>query len=350
MSEEPAPKPRSIGLTEPAPDSASRLATADWMALALTVLWLVLCLVVLLVLPRPQTAEPFTLVMAGLAVLMPVALIWVAAAAVKANRVMREESARLQAAVDALRHAYIAQNQARGSGLRPPIEHKLDEIARTQKRAEALLAELAATRPDPAPALPSTPTPTPTPVPTAEPARAQEPPAEAQPALALGTPEGAAPAPISTDDFIRALNFPETETDRDGFRALRRALKDHATAGLVRSAQDVLTLLAEDGIYMDDLSPDRARPEIWRQFARGERGRSIAGLGGVRDRSSLALAAGRMRQDPVFRDAAHHFLRKFDHTFAGFEPTASDADIVALSDTRTARAFMLIGRISGTFD
>ena len=53
----------------------------------------------------------------------------------------------------------------------------------------------------------------------------------------------------------------------------------------------MLTLLSQDGIYMDDLRPDRARPEAWRQFAEGARGREVAALGGVRDRSSLALTA-----------------------------------------------------------
>ena len=71
---------------------------------------------------------------------------------------------------------------------------------------------------------------------------------------------------------------------------------------------------------------------------------------GVRDRWSLALTADRMKQSPIFRDAAHHFLRRFDHSFAGFETRASDADIGAFSDTRTARAFMLLGRVAGTFD
>ena len=80
------------------------------------------------------------------------------------------------------------------------------------------------------------------------------------------------------------------------------------------------------------------------------RGRAVAPLGGIRDRSSLALTAARMKQDPIFRDAAHHFLRKFDHTFAEFEAEASDAEISALGDTRTARAFMLLGRVAGTFD
>jgi hypothetical protein len=157
-------------------------------------------------------------------------------------------------------------------------------------------------------------------------------------------------SPISVADFVRALNFPDSPDDADGFRALRRALEDRATAKLLRSAQDVLNLLAQDGIYMDDLKPDRARPELWRRFAQGERGREIASLGGIRDRSSLALTAGRMRGDTIFRDAAHHFLRQFDRTFAEFEKNASDQEIAELADTRTARAFMLLGRVTGSFD
>jgi hypothetical protein len=101
---------------------------------------------------------------------------------------------------------------------------------------------------------------------------------------------------------------------------------------------------------MDDLKPERAKPEVWRRFAKGERGQAISALGGVRDRSSLALTAGRMREDAVFRDAAHHFLRQFDRTFQEFEKNASDQDIAELAETRTARAFMLFGRVTGTFD
>ncbi|MEP0155414.1 MAG: hypothetical protein ABJE81_12140, partial [Pseudophaeobacter sp.] len=152
------------------------------------------------------------------------------------------------------------------------------------------------------------------------------------------------------EQFIRALNFPETAEDEDGFTALRAALKDRKAAQVVQAAQDVLTLLSQDGIYMVDLRPDMARPEIWRQFAQGTRGRAVAALGGVRDRTSLALTSARMKQDPIFRDAAHHFLRRFDRMFAEFETEASDGEITALGDTRTARAFMLLGRVAGTFD
>ena len=99
-----------------------------------------------------------------------------------------------------------------------------------------------------------------------------------------------------------------------------------------------------------DERPDRARPELWRRFAQGERGKTIASLGGVRDRSSLALTSARMRQDTIFRDAVHHFLRLFDKTFVEFEKNASDQEVAALAETRTARAFMLLGRVTGIFD
>ena len=76
----------------------------------------------------------------------------------------------------------------------------------------------------------------------------------------------------------------------------------------------------------------------------------MGALGGIRDSVSLAVTTGRMREDTIFRDAAHHFLRRFDQTFIMFEPNATDEEISALSVTRTARAFMLLGRITGAFD
>jgi len=57
-----------------------------------------------------------------------------------------------------------------------------------------------------------------------------------------------------------------------------------------------------------------------------------------------------MRADTIFRDAVHHFLRKFDQTLVEFEKVATDQDIADLADTRTARAFMLLGRATGVFD
>ncbi|MEZ5750752.1 MAG: hypothetical protein R3D60_01910 [Paracoccaceae bacterium] len=56
-----------------------------------------------------------------------------------------------------------------------------------------------------------------------------------------------------------------------------------------------------------------------------------------------------MRSDLVFRDAAHRFLRSFDKQFARFEEQATDAEIARFAETRSARAFMLLGRVTGIF-
>ncbi|SLN60930.1 hypothetical protein ROG8370_02806 [Roseovarius gaetbuli] len=319
---------------------SDQITTIEMVAVVLSLLWLVGTALFFLVLtPREEAggnALQFVIVL--IAVFMPVAMIWVGATAARASRVMRDESQRLQAAIDAIRQAYVSQNQAGGFVMDTSVNQKLDEIAAAQRKTETALTTFSSTR-----------------VGQPEPRRMIAPPSpeassDAQVALPLGTSAEDMQPPLERPDFIRALNFPENPEDKAGFAALRRALKDRPTAQLIRAAQDILTLMSHDGIYMDDLRPDMARPEIWRRFAGGERGRTVAALGGVRDRSSLALTAARMKQDAIFRDAAHHFLRLFDRMFSQFADTASDSEISELSETRTARAFMLLGRVAGTFD
>lgn len=338
-------KPAKVAEAAPTPlgiydrDRKPVITGIEVIAVALSLVWLAGAAAYFLILEPTGTgpANGLRFIMTMLAIFMPVAMIWVAATAARASRVMREESARLQTAIDALRHAYVAQRQ--GGATEPSITRKLDEIAAAQRKAEATLAMFSSTREAPAPRPASSPPPAPA-----------QGGADDQPALALGTPAEALAPPLANEDFIRALNFPETADDADGFAALRRALRDRPTSQLVQAAQDILTLMSQDGIYMDDLRPDMAKPDVWRRFAEGARGKAIAGLGGVRDRSSLALTAGRMKQDTIFRDAAHHFLRVYDKTFAQFAERASDAEIAAFGNTRTSRAFMLLGRVAGTFD
>ncbi|WP_395004929.1 hypothetical protein [Cypionkella sp.] len=318
-----------------APRSEKSMQATEVVASALAVLWV--GAVVAYVLTAPKDTGALGMVLTLLVVFLPLALIWAAITTLRSVRVLRNESQRLQATVEAMRAAYVLGLQAPGT--QPSVERKLDALA---KQTETALASFSSRR-DAGLTLASANR------------RAVQLPPEAQgdaeqPALALGTPADVLQPRLGVADFTRALQFPESPDDKEGFRALRLALEDRNVAKLIRASQDVLTLLSQEGIYMDDLKPDRSRPELWRKFAGGERGRAIAGLGGVRDRSSLALTSGRMREDPVFRDAAHHFLRTFDRCFAEFEPLASDADLADLADTRTARAFMLLGRVTGTFD
>ncbi|MCT4557534.1 MAG: alkaline shock response membrane anchor protein AmaP [Pelagimonas sp.] len=316
------------------------LSAPEGVAIVLTIVWLGLSGWYIISSPGPDLAN-LRFLLAVLVILMPIALIWLAVLTMRSSRILREETARLQTAIDAIRQAYVTQSQTlsengRNDAPHPAIMKRLDDLSGATRNLETTIAMLGGMRQAEAQITTQT-----GPDPAAE---------EDQPSLSLGTTVEDMLPPLSNADFIRALHFPETAEDEEGFAALRRALKSRTVGHLVQAAQDILTLLSQDGIYMDDLRPDLARPETWRAFATGERGREIADLGGVRDRSSLALAAGRMKQDPIFRDAAHHFLRRFDKCYADFANTASDEEINAFGGTRTARAFMLLGRVAGTFD
>jgi hypothetical protein len=332
---DPADKPLDLGVYG---RPAARLRpVSDIVAAALAVVW-AMGVVAWLFLAAPEDRPAGLLSL--LILFLPLALLWVAVTTSRQVRALRDEAARLQVTVDALRHAYVLTQQT--GATRSTVEKRLDEIAAAQKQTEAALSMFVSRR-DGALSVPSADRKAALALPMPDPGAEQ-------PGLALGTPAEDLRAPLSVADFVRALHFPEDAEDKDGFRALRLALEDRRASKLIRAAQDVLTLLAQEGIYMDDLKPDRARPEVWRRFAAGERGRAVAALGGIRDRSSLTLTASRMREDPVFRDAAHHFLRCFDRTIAEFEANATDAELADLTETRTARAFMLFGRVTGTFD
>ena len=321
-----AKKPTSLGIYDRSePPSVTGI---EFAAAALSLIWLVVS-VVFLVEPGGQWGE---FIVPALTVFLPVLMIWVAALALRNGRIAREECARLQIAIDVIRNTYITQQQRTSSTYEPTVRKTLDEITETAKKTQSSLATASTNR-----------------VELARPSsRSSEPANQASLELGILTEEIAPPLPKSV--FLRALDFPETPDDAEGFDALRLALKDRKAAQLVQASQDVLNLLSQEGIYMDDLRPDMARPEAWRKFAQGARGREIATLGGIRDRATLSLTAVRMKQDSIFRDAAHHFLRRFDHMIADFETEASDAELITLGETRTARAFMLVGRVAGTFD
>lgn len=276
-----------------------------------------------------DSMDPITLAMLAVGLFLPAVLASMVLLLANTLAEMRSEAGQLQGSIDELRRAMLQQS-APASDLPPEAKQKIEKLSAQAEQTETRLTMFFSQR--------------------AREGRAAQPgQQDPQALLALG---GMDPAPSDTLDpatLIRALHFPEDENDTEGFAALRRALADARVAPLIKAAQDVLTRLAQEGIYMDDLRPDRARPEFWRAFAQGTRGALVAPLGGIRDRSCLALSSGRMRSDPEFRAAVHLFLREFDKVLSAFEPAADDAQIAALSDTRSARAFMLLGRVSGVF-
>ncbi|MFQ6551284.1 hypothetical protein AAD018_002945 [Aestuariibius insulae] len=283
--------------------AVSAVSPAELIAGGAAALWMVMSVLLLVVWGIDSGIGRIFLVVA--IAIYPAICIAALAIAFRAQRLAAEEAERLGAAITALRQTYLLDRQSSVGAIRPasaPVSAPRLEAAPLEVQADLPL--------DPAPKA----------------------------------------APLTTVEVIRALNFPDTAEDKVGFSALAKALRDRDFGNLVRSSQDLLTLLSQDGIYMDDLPPDRARIELWRRFAAGERGSAVGDVGGIRDQRSLDKIAARMRDDMIFRDTAHHFLRRFDQFVTDFEAEASDEELSVMAETRSARAFMLIARASGTFD
>lgn len=267
-------------------------------------------------------------------IVVPVVLIGLFVMGQRSVMRLEGEVAALHATVETLRIGLMQERQSRSAGV------GVDPAQRAQ--------------PAPLPPQPSGPVNPAPEVPYEGPARAAPPPAvirrlEEQKGLAASLTEQEQEAPLDLVDLVFALNFPENEDDITGFAALRRALRNRHARTLIQSAQDILTLLSQDGIYMDDLRPDYVHYDIWRAFARGGRGAQIDGIMAINDDALLNRARARMREDTIFRDTAQHFLRLYDRMLTDFDPAADDEIMAAMSETRTARAFMLLGTVAGTF-
>jgi hypothetical protein len=303
----------------PHTDDLQGVTQTETLAAALSVCWVVGMGLFLWFLPADSGGLRHVVML--LAMCVPVGMAWIALVSARSARRMVAQTQSLQGALDALRQALIDTRMAPTA----PVAEPVPDAAASHFASRREMSRQIAPR---------------------VPAQRQA----DQPTLALGPgPEDDDP-PLQRPDLVRALNFPENQDDTDGFAALRRALRDRQARRLVQASQDVLTLLSQDGIYMDDLRPDPASADLWRRFATGERGRRIDGLGAVRDAATLAVVAARMREDTIFRDAVHHFMRRFDEILVTFAQDATDTDLLALAETRTARAFMLLGRATRTFD
>lgn len=108
MSDQASEGPKGLGELEKG--NASRLTAVEIIAAILSGVWLVGVAIAFLGFgvanPGPNAA-PVDFVMLMLAIFMPIALIWVAAAVARTARVMREEATRLQSAITAMRYACL---------------------------------------------------------------------------------------------------------------------------------------------------------------------------------------------------------------------------------------------------
>lgn len=274
----------------------------------LSAVWLLLIVLFWFFAPdNPEGTSLITRLAAFLGAVLPFALIWMAVFLASTVQSLQNEAEELRARL---------RLQQDHSGVRPAFEGVVD-------------------RPQPAPARPA----------QSKPA-ATKAAAPQQTTMRFEAPET---VDISPETLIRALNFPDDADDHAAIAAMRTALQDHELARAIRAAQDVVTLLAGHEITMDGIPPDNASAAVWRRFAKGERGAAIATIGSTQSELALEIVTTLLHGDEIFRDSAHHFLRHFDQTITRNASRLDDAELEALVDTRSARAFILLGRASGSF-
>lgn len=336
--------------TEPSNEPNSTLGAVEWICISICLVWLALGIWGALELGMLSAeTDALTRIMTAIAIIFPVAIIAMVAAAARHQRTLRHEAQMLRTTVGHLQKSIEVEARARRAAQGGEMEEKIEAIAKSTAQTETALATFVSARSDRPKRI------TPTAVrsidvsqveATAEAAGEKQ---DLQNDLFEHQNNSDDPKDIDVELLITALHFPSDADDKDAFAALRKALDDRRYRPLVYAAQDVLTRLAKDEIYMDSVSVDRARPEVWRKFAEGERGPLVSAAGGIRDRKALALASRAIKADPNFRDTAHQFVQKFDSLMTDISAVADDAQIVRLTNTRSARAFMLLGRVLGLF-
>ena len=154
---------------------------------------------------------------------------------------------------------------------------------------------------------------------------------------------------LSWDMLLKALNFPNDENDLDGFKALNLARENNTILQLLQVSEDFLNLLAQDGIYLDDLKIDPPSVAAWVNFINNKQNEHCKKLSCSGIDEHLKTLKIRLKSDVVFRDTALMLMRRFDKLLQDRLETAEDHQIFKIADTRSGKAFLIVGKISDAF-
>lgn len=284
-------------------------------------------------LAEPRDAAFLEVVFFLLVLVLPLSLVWLGSALIRRSFQIQDEARRLE------RHVHELQSGGGKTGVSQPrikdnrvetLQSKVTELTAKLKQMETSLTSVSQMQAA---------------------IQAQTPVQVIKPEVQTNLPFETLETNKSLDwpDLIRALDFPRDEKDAEGFRALRLAKKNEEAGQLLRAAEDILNLLAQEGIYMDDMKPNVSSAREWRMFAEGVRGEDVAAVGGIDAPEAMERITARNSNDQIFRDSSLYFIRRFDIMLRSFTNGAQDAEIQLLADTRTGRAFMLLGKSAGMF-
>ena len=300
--------------------SVYRNAIVSVLALILCVAWTGFAVFILFVPAGARAIPEPDLLIKAVVVLAPVILIWQVAALYKLSRNTKEDIWALHAEIGALRAAPDSGGFADGyAGTAAPDIH-----TDPWEKDEPELSH------DPMPEASDS---------------------SAGPAGDEADPAGPAPAAqaesaLSLSTVIRALSFANDDDDTEGFEAVDRAMDDERIAGILDASQRVLHRLAEIDIFMDNLTPDIATPEVWRLHAANAGDSEISTLGGIAETHVFEQVSGLLEQDPEFREQASLMMHRINEQMLHIIGTADDDQILQFAHSRTVLAFILLGNVA----
>ena len=298
--------------------SVYRNAIVSVLALILCVAWAGFAAFILFVPAGGRAIADPDIIINAVVVVGPVILIWLVAALYKLSRNTKEDIWALHAEIGALHadpasgtytdgYSETASRDVHGDPWEKDEPELTHEPMPEAPDAGAVADEAAPADPDPAP--------------------------QAEAALSLAT-------------VIRALSFANDDDDTEGFEAVDRAMDDERIAGILDASQRVLHRLAEIDIFMDNLTPDIATPEVWRLHAANAGDSEISTLGGIAETDVFEQVSRLLEEDPEFREQASLMMRLINEQMPHIIGTADDDQILQFARSRTVLAFILLGNLA----
>jgi hypothetical protein len=155
--------------------------------------------------------------------------------------------------------------------------------------------------------------------------------------------------PLTWELILKALHFPNDEHDLMGFSALKIARKNNTFSELLQVSEDFLNLIAQDAIYLDDLKIEPPPVEAWLSFISTNQNLNRRRLNCVGIDRQIKRLKSRIKTDTIFRDTSLMLMRRFDVLLRDHLKLANDDQIFKIAETRTGKAFLIVGKLSDSF-
>ncbi len=150
---------------------------------------------------------------------------------------------------------------------------------------------------------------------------------------------------IDAVTLIRAFNLPNDENDNEGYDAIEAAIKIDSIGTLLHNSHDILYTLADYDLIMDEMEIDLGLISTWRKFAADSAEGTVSSLGGTGTFVEIDKVSSIVAEKSDFEEIANSFNSQMVEFISLAIPQLKDDEIRDLAQTRTFRAFLLLGQI-----